>query len=78
MSLNPAHLQRDFFMQNKERDLFFTAPYLGNLMSRRRFEAIQSCLRLCNDPAPIDHRDRFWTVRKLIDAFNDNMEREYD
>lgn len=76
MSLNPAHQQRDFF-QKKERDLFFTAPYLGHLMSRRRFESILSCFRLRSDIPPVDHRDRFWNIRKLIDAFNENMQHEY-
>lgn len=49
-------------------------PPLADAMSRRRFDAIASALRLTDTPRPA-FADRFHAVRELIDDFNAHMKR---
>jgi len=57
--------------------MFQGAPYRFNqYMSRFRFEAILTALRLTKDEAPT-YVDRFWEVRPLIKAWNENMTQQF-
>jgi len=69
MSLHPGYQPRDFFSL-AERDAFFHPPYLGNYMSGKRFEQISSAIKLTSKEPPT-YRDRFFWVREMIQAFND-------
>ena len=54
-------------------DMFQGAPFrLHDIMSRNRFEAILSAIRLTNATPP-DYQDRFWEVRQVIAAFCEHM-----
>ena len=49
------------------------APYrVNHWMSRRRFDTILQTLAFC-EPNPPPYKDKFWQVRALIKAWNDNM-----
>jgi hypothetical protein len=48
------------------------APFRITEMSRSRFDEIVRCLRYTDDMPPT-YCDRFFEVRKLIDAWNENM-----
>jgi hypothetical protein len=50
-----------------------SAPYdLGQYMSKNRFNCITRELRFTSASAP-SYRDRFWEVREMIAAWNENM-----
>jgi hypothetical protein len=52
---------------------FEGAPFrLNGLMSRTRFDNILSSLQFTNMDPP-QYLDRFWEVRQMLDAWNDNM-----
>ena len=68
ISLHPGYNKRDFFNKD-DRTYCWNPPYLGNFMSRNRFEAISAAIKLSNDPVPA-HRDRFFWIRKMCAAFN--------
>ena len=75
ISLNPGYNARDFFLVEppRNRDFLWNPPYLGGIISRKRFDLIQDSIRLRNEEPPQQYRDKFWHVRKLIKAFNDKM-----
>lgn len=54
------------------REKYCPRPPLGDAMSRRRFEAIASALRLTDSPRPA-YRDRFFDLRGIIEDFNEHM-----
>ena len=64
---------RDSFFVNKVCDEFSEAPFrVSHYMSRRRFDQILNGIRYSkSDPPP--YKDRFWEVREIIQAWNDNM-----
>jgi hypothetical protein len=41
-------------------------------MGKRRFQAITKCLTF-TDTIPLAYRDKFWQVRQMIRAWNENM-----
>ena len=56
---------------------FRGAQYRFNVyMSRNRFNEIKTALRLSPDNPPA-FKDRFWYVRRLIEAWNANMDNNY-
>ena len=64
--------RRDFFSKYPV-NVMHGAPYRVNQwMSRNRFEAILNALSY-SEPNPPPYKDRFWQVRTLIKAWNDNM-----
>jgi len=69
ISLHPGYHQRDFFSHVK-RDTFWNPPYVGEYMSGKRFEQICSAIKLTSKEPPT-HLDRFFWVRDMIQAFND-------
>jgi len=75
ISLNPGYIPRDFF-SHKERNIYWNPPFLGSIMSGKRFTKIGECLRL-NNSTPPSYKDRFFWVRELIDGFNDNMKKAF-
>jgi hypothetical protein len=54
-------------------DKYDPRPAMADAMSRRRFDAISSALRLTDTPAPA-FRDPFHCVRELIADWNEHME----
>ena len=77
ISLNHGYQIPDFFIppgaKEARRDFLWNPPYLVNSMSRTRFDEIYQSTRLQNKELPINHRGKFWHVRKLIDEFNEQM-----
>lgn len=72
MSTLQGPTRRDYW-SNTRVNIFCGAPFrLGEFMSRNRFEAILSAIRYTSSPAP-GHKDKFWEVRDLLKAFNENM-----
>lgn len=67
--LHPGYKTEDFFSK-EPRTMYWHPPYLGDTMSGNRFRAIHSCLTLTQETPPT-YRDRFFWVRPLIKAFND-------
>ena len=68
--------RRDFW-STQPIDIEFGAPYRFNdWMSLHRFEAILTALTFTDEDRP-EYRDRFWTVRKMIELWNDNMREVY-
>ena len=75
MALQPGYDKRhDFWTRpdDERRSGVWDPPYLGQYMSRNRFDLILQHLTLRND-APPAYKDRFWTVRLLYDAYNTMM-----
>ena len=77
ISLNPGYQIREFFIplgsKSNPRDLLWNPPFLGDSMSRKRFDDLHSATRLRNEEPPTNYRDKFWHIRKLIEAFNEKM-----
>ena len=73
MQLHPGYQMRDFFSV-KNRTTFWNPSFLGYIMSGKRFEQINECIRLRNIEDNPDYRDKFFWVREMIDCFNENME----
>jgi hypothetical protein len=68
---NGAH-RLEFWLSN-DIDPFHGAPFrFGGWMSRNRVESIRTSLQLTDNNPPV-YKDRFWLVRQLIAAWNDNM-----
>jgi hypothetical protein len=64
---------RRSFWSTKNLDMFEGAPFrLNELMSRNRFENILSAI-VYTDHNPPPYKDRFWEVRQMLDAWNNNM-----
>ena len=56
---------------------FHGAPWrLGDLMSRKRFDAILRSIFYTDQEKPA-YRDKFWEVRQMIVAWNDNMAEQF-
>jgi Transposase IS4 len=73
----PARI--DYWRVDKKRSdsRFDRAPYrLNDIMSRNRFDTILRRLCLTNMQQPT-YRDRFWEVRQLIQAWNENMSHNF-
>lgn len=65
--------ERREFWSTKPIDIYAGAPFrLNHYMSRVRFELILRHLTFTNRPAPA-FLDRFWQVRQMIVAWNENM-----
>ena len=65
--------RRDYF-SSLSVNVKFGAPYrLNQYMSRNRFEQILQAISYTNKTPP-SYLDRFWEVRDIIKAWNDNME----
>ena len=65
------------FWSTKNLNIFEGAPFRLNMfMTRNRFEKILNALTYtdCDSPA---FRDRFWEVRQMIGAWNNNMTRNF-
>ena len=81
ISLNPGYQVRDFFIPpgtpKYKRDFLWNPPYLGDSMSRARFDVLHSSTRLRKDCPPTNYRDKFWHIRILIDAFNKQMAKSF-
>ena len=71
MSINPTYSQDDFFSL-KERNIYWNPPFLGSIMSGKRFKIITEWIRLTTSKPP-EYRDRFFLVRDLIYGFNEHM-----
>ena len=68
---------RRSFWSSKDINMFDGAPFrLTHYMSRNRFEEILSAISYTNK-CPPQMLDKFWEIRELIDAWNDNMEEEF-
>jgi Transposase IS4 len=64
---------RHDYWRNAKIDMFSGAPYRFNhLIKRSRFDSILSALTLTDNTPPL-YVDRFFQVRQLIAAWNDNM-----
>ena len=76
ISLNPGYQVRDFFImpgsEGHKRDFLWNPPYLGDSMSRNRFDNIHQATRLRKDNPP-PYKDKFWHIRLCIQAFNQKM-----
>ena len=68
--------QRRDFWSTPLRNGRDTPFKLNEVMSRNRFEAILGALQFTDTPPP-RHKDRFWEVRKMLDAWNLNMDEEF-
>ena len=67
--------RRDFWAKKKDNDR--DTPFKFNeIMSRHRFKEILKELNYTNENKPL-YPDKFWEVRQMLDAFNDNMEKEF-
>ena len=76
MATTQFDCRRDFWSR-KDINMFQGAPYRFNkYMSRFRFEAILTAPRITKDEAPT-YVDRFWEVRPLIKAWNENMTQQF-
>lgn len=65
------------FWSQKPISPFEGAPFrVAHIMTRRRFEAILSALTLTDKPPP-EFLDRFWKIRTIVQAWNDNMRDEF-
>ena len=82
ISLNPGYQIREFFIMPKNegrtRSFLWNPPYLGDVMSRARFDALHSATRLRNADPPVDYRDKFWHIRPLTKAFNNQMSTSFN
>ena len=68
---------RQSFWLSKDINMFEGAPFrLTRYMSRNCFEEILLAISYTNK-CPPQMLDKFWEIRKLIDAWNDNMEAEF-
>ena len=73
MSTCQGWTREDFWSQRPFDEQDDPCPYrLGAYMSRARFDAITKHLTFTNVNPP-SYRDRFWEVRQMIKAWNDNM-----
>ena len=64
---------RESFFLSQMCNEFSEAPFrVSQYMSRRRFDKILSAIRYSKSDPPA-YKDRFWEVRELIEAWNDNM-----
>ena len=75
ISLHPGYQSRDFFSK-VERDTYWNPPYVGDHMSGKRFEQISSAIKLTSNEPPT-YRDRFFWVREMIQAFNDETKEAF-
>jgi len=70
-----GHNRHDFWSIN-EIDRFSGAPFwLNDLMSRDRFDDILKALTY-NSSKPV-YKDKFWEVRPMLEAWNDNMAEQF-
>ena len=76
MSLNPGYSPKDFF-PTRERNIYWNPPFLGAVISGKRFSKIGEGIRLNNDVPPT-YKDRFFWVRNMIDGFNHNMSKTFN
>ena len=68
---------RRSFWSSKSVNMYEGAPFrLGNYMTRTRFEEILSSL-CYTDESPPTLLDRFWEIRRLIVAWNKNMDENF-
>ena len=72
MQLHPGYQTKDFFSV-KERNMIWNPPFLGGVMSGKRFSRILESIRLRKKHDNPQRRDRFFWVRRLIEGFNYNM-----
>jgi hypothetical protein len=67
--------RRDFFNKRGAFTPFDKVPfYLGDYMTGYRFEQLVSALRYTNNKPP-SYLDKFWEVRDMIMAWNENMKK---
>ncbi len=65
--------RRQDFWSLKPPDMYVGAAFrLNGYMTKTRFEQILGTLQF-TDQQPLQHTDKFWEVRQLIDAWNANM-----
>ena len=68
---------RGAFWSLTDINRFHGAPWrLGDLMSRKRFDAILRSIFYTDQEKPA-YRDKFWEVRQMIVAWNDNMAEQF-
>jgi hypothetical protein len=74
MSLHPGYTRSEFWQNAESTSNSYTVhpPNLRAIMSRNRFNDIMQALRITSVPSP-PFVDRFWQIRPLIHAFNNNM-----
>lgn len=73
MTAYPGVPKKEFFSPEPQ-SMYNVHPYISpDIMTRDRFFAITSSLKLTDEKAT--YADRFLHVRKLIDAFNSNMQK---
>jgi len=69
---------RHDFWSSLAVDRFKGAPFrVNDLMSRDRFDDILGALTY-NSTARPAYQDKFWEIRDLIEAWNDNMEEQFE
>lgn len=72
MTSQPAYEYREFFSL-RERTKYWNPSFVGDIMSRNRFEEINQHFSLRADDPPSTYRDKFWWIRELIVEWNRNM-----
>ena len=69
--------QRHEYWRNSEPTMFAGAPFrLNKIMTGNRFNVILSAIEYTNDNPPA-YKDRFHPIRKLVDAWNNNMKQAF-
>ena len=69
--------RRDFWSSSSSNSSDRDTPFKFNaVMPKHRFEAILSALTYTQAPPP-NHQDRFWEVREMLRAWNENMDEEF-
>lgn len=74
LQLHPGY-QADNLFSSKSRTMYWNPPFIGSVISGNGFCSICECIMLRDLKDASEHRDKFWWVRELLDAFNRNMER---
>ena len=76
LSTLSGYKRSDFWSMNPI-DMFSGAPYrFHEFMSSTRFELIMTSLTFTKDPTSA-YKDRFWQVRKMIEAWNKHMSENF-
>ena len=68
IQVHPGYNRVDFFTE-KERSWKWNPPFLGDIMSGKRFHHLNSAMCLLIN-TPHRHMDCFFWVREMIQAFN--------
>jgi hypothetical protein len=78
IGLHPCVDRIHFWRQSEPpSDLDCKPPYLGKFMSRNRFNNILSALKTNGPPTADNRNDKFWMIRGMLNAFNENMHENF-